>query len=147
MFTSPDIYVDDKQQRAFRRRAIAAFHKNQEYMEAIFVRRGMGEFYVVKFIKMKLKGAKPGFIDSDQAQYDGLKEEAKKQGLEFGTVHTHLWGDSSLSEWDHKESVKEKETLTGVLFIEKDKKTKRIKTKLDFWQPQLPGKLKIIHSK
>jgi hypothetical protein len=142
-----DIYIDAKQQREFKRRAVAAFHKNQEYMEAVFIRRSVGEFSIVKFIKLKLKGAKPGFIDCDDAHFAALKIEATQQGLEFGTVHTHLWGDSALSEWDHKEAVKEKETLTGVCFIEKDAKTKRVKTRLEFWQPQLPGKLKVIHSK
>lgn len=142
-----DVFVDADQQRGFKRRAVAAFHKDKEYMEAIFIRRAVGEFHVERFIKLKLTKQEDGMVDCDNVQYRALKAEAKSLGLEFGSVHTHLWGDSSLSEWDHKESVKEGETLVGVCFITKDEKTGKVKTQLDFWQPQLPAKLKVIRSK
>jgi hypothetical protein len=142
-----DVYIDAKMQRDFKRRAVSSFHKNKEYMEAIFIRRGIGEFHIVKFIKLKLKDVGEGTVDCDQKHYWALKREARDQGLEFGTVHTHLWGDTSLSEWDHKEGVKEGETLLGVCFISKDEKTGRTKTDLNFWQPQLPCKLKVLPSK
>ena len=140
-----NIFVDATQQRTFKRRAVAAFHKNKEYMEAIFVRRGVGEFHVVKFIKLILLKQGPEIVDSDDVEYKALKNEAKNLGLEFGTVHTHLYNDSAPSEWDHKESVGE--ALVGVCSVWTDEKTQKTHSRIDFWQPQLPCKLNVVPSK
>lgn len=142
-----NIFVDEKEQRGFKRRAVAAFHKNQEYMEAFFIRRGVGEFHIVKFIKLKLIKQADDIVDCDSVQYRALRNEARNLGLEFGTIHTHLYGDSSLSEWDHKEAVKEHETIAAVCFIWRDENTNKVKTRIDYWQPQLPCKLNVISSK
>lgn len=141
-----NIFVDSDQQRAFRRRAVSAFHKNQEYMEAIFIRRGVGEFHVVKFIKLKLIKQGPEIVDSDDVQYNALKNEAKNLGLEFGTIHTHLYNDTAPSEWDHKEGLVEGEALVGVCSVWTDEQTGKTHSRIGFWQPQHPCALHVVKS-
>lgn len=142
-----DVYVDAKASRGFRRRAIAAFKQNKEYMEAIFVKRGVGEFHVVSFHKLILTKQGQSIVECDDTQYNALKNEAKLQGLEFGTVHSHVYGDTSPSEWDLRDSAKDGDVLCGVCFVWSDEKTGRTKSRIDFWQPQLPAKLHVVSSK
>jgi hypothetical protein len=142
-----DVYVDATQSRGFRRRAIAAFKRGKEYMEAVFIKRGVGEFHVVSFHKLILTKQGEGIVECEDTHYLALRNEAKAQGLEFGTIHSHVYGDSSPSVWDHEDSVKDGDALCGVCFVWKDDKTKRIRSRIDFWQPQLPAKLHLISSK
>lgn len=144
-----DIYVDDRQQRAFRRRAIRAFHKDQEHVEAVFIRRGVGEFHVERFIPLTILSASKKEVQYDETHYKALRNEARNKGLEFGTIHTHIISDSSPSKHDHTEGVKEGETLVGVCEIEKTKgEHPRAKVvTMDFWQPQQPCKLHLVRAK
>jgi Fe-S oxidoreductase len=142
-----DIYVDDAQQRGFRRRAIRAFHKGQEYIEAVFIRRGLGEFHVERFVPLIITHAGRKIVNWDETQYNALKNEAKNLGLEFGTIHTHIVTDSAPSKYDHVESVAAGELLVGVCEIEKTKSGRAHIVTLDFWQPQLPAKLHVIRRK
>lgn len=142
-----DIYVDDKQQQAFRRRAIRAFHRNQEYVEAVFIRRGLGEFHVERFVPLQIIEATPDGVTYDEEHAAALRNEAKAAGLEFGTIHTHITNDSAPSKVDHLGGVKEGEALVGVCEIERSKTGRAKVMTLDFWQPQLPAKLHIIRAK
>jgi hypothetical protein len=142
-----DIYVDDTQQRRFRRRAIRAFHQNQEYVEAIFVRRGVGEFHVEQFRPLLITFANLKGVNYDDVQYNALRNEAKTLGFELGTIHTHIKCDSSPSTQDHTDGVKEGEVLVGICEIEKTKTGRAKVVTLDFWQPQLPCKLNIVRGK
>lgn len=139
-----DIYVDDRQQRAFRRRAIKAFHLDQEHVEAVFIRRGVGEFHVERFIPLHITKATRKEVQYDEVHYRALQNEARELGLEFATIHTHIVADSAPSKHDHTEGVREGEILVGVCEIERSKAGKAKIITLDFWQPQLPCALKIV---
>jgi hypothetical protein len=142
-----DIFVDAKQQRRFRRRAIRAFHKNQEYVEVIFVRRGVGEFHVEQFRPLHINWATAKGVSYDETEYLALKNEAHNLGLEIGTVHTHILNDSAPSKQDHTDGVKDGEVLVGVCEIEKTKTGRAKVVTLDFWQPQLPCCLRIVKTR
>ena len=144
-----DVYVDAKQQARFRRRALRAFHKNQEYAEAIFIRRGLGEFYVERFVPLHITKADTYIVEYDDVHCAALKNEAHILGLEFGTIHTHvvLESGSAPSKHDHTDGVKEGETLVGVCEIEQKTKGGRVRLTMDFWQPQLPAVLHVVKSR
>jgi len=144
-----DVYVDAAQQARFRRRALRAFHKNQEYAEAIFIRRGLGEFHVERFVPLHITKADAYLVEYDDVHYAALKNEARAQGLEVGTIHTHvvLESGSAPSKHDHLDGVKEGEALVGVCEIEKKKHSRRARITIDFWQPQQPCKLNLIRRK
>lgn len=145
--TPLDIYVDDRQQRGFRRRAIRAFHRHQEYLEAVFVRRGVGEFHVERFVPIHILHADKTCVAYDEVHYNALKNEAHHLGLEFGTIHTHIREDSAPSKQDHTEGVRESEILVGVCEIEKTASGRARVVTLDFWQPQLPCRLNVVKTR
>ena len=142
---SVDVYVDAAQQRAFRRRAIAAFKDNKEYMEVLFIRRAVGEFHIQEFRPVKVLSAGPYRLEPDPDDYQRLLDEAEYMGLEFGSLHTHIIGDASPSEADHQSGADYREALMGICYISEEKG--KAKSRIEFWQPQRPAKLHIISNR
>ena len=106
---SVDVYVDAAQQRAFRRRAIAAFKDNKEYMEVLFIQRGVGNFHIKQFHRVTMTIQDDCHLDVDPVEYQALRNEAHNLGLEFGTVHTHISGDAAPSEVDWQSGADDRE--------------------------------------
>jgi proteasome lid subunit RPN8/RPN11 len=140
-----DVHIRNKDLAAFRSRVLYHYKKKpeHEYMEVIFVRKGLSEFHIESFHKIRMLNTSPYVVEYDQLQFQALKNEARELGLEFGTIHTHTMGDTSPSACDHSSGVAEEESLMGICEVDK-LENGRMKTKLDFWVPQIPLKINQI---
>lgn len=142
-----DVHIRKEDLAAFRRRVL--YHYKQkpghEYMEVIFIRKGVGEYHIESFHKIKITDTSPYHVDYDDEQYQAYKREAKDLGLEYGSIHTHTVSDTSPSVHDHCSAAAEGDALVGIMEIDKPA-TGKLKTKLDFWIPQLPCKINQIRS-
>jgi proteasome lid subunit RPN8/RPN11 len=138
-----DVHISNSLQRGIRRRCVRRYPN--EYGEAMFVRRSVGEFHIEKFIKIRLKGANSRELEWDELEYQAVKNQCTSEGFEFATIHSHPDSDSSPSTHDHKDGT-EGEVLIGIVGIKKDKKTGKFRTYLDFWVPQLPCHINLIRN-
>jgi hypothetical protein len=137
-----EVHIRNKDLAAFRRRVLYHYRQKpkHEYMEFIFIRKGLGEFHIDSFHKIRLINTSPYVVEYDPLAFQALKNEAIAAGLGYGTIHTHTLYDTSPSVVDHCSGVEEGETLMGICEVDKPAKGK-MKTKLDFWIPQLPCKV------
>ena len=141
-----DVHIRKKDLAAFRRRVLYHYRKKpkHEYMEVIFVRKGVGEFHIESFHKIRMTNTSPYIVEYDEVQYQAYKNEAAAAGLSLGSIHTHTVSDTSASYHDHCTGVEEGDTLMGICGVDEVKGTKKLTTKLDFWIPQLPCKINQI---
>jgi proteasome lid subunit RPN8/RPN11 len=133
-----DVHIRNKDLASFRRRVLYHYRKKpgHEYMEVIFVRRGVGEYHVVSFHKIRMTKTSPYVVEYDDLQYQALKNQARSEGLSLGSIHTHTVSDSSPSRHDVTSGVEEGDSLIGICEVSDDKG--KLSTKLDFWIPMLP---------
>lgn len=139
-----DVHISDSVQRGIRRRCARRYPK--EYGEAMFVRRGVGEFHIEKCVKISIDSADRTGLAFNELSYAAARNQARAEGLEFATFHSHPECDGGPSAFDHTEGCKEGEILMGIVEVWKDKKTGKIRTRLEFWQPQLPCKVNVIRN-
>lgn len=122
----------------FLRRAKTHFPK--EYIEALWGAETIDAFRIVEFRKMKIDTTSSGKIDYSDEEVVRQKVLAGEEDMIFlGTVHTHPKkdADSSPSQHDHVEAVKDGERVMGVVYLYK-KPSKRFDIKADWWFPQPP---------
>ena len=136
-----NVHIRKKDLAAFRRRVLYHYRKKpkHEYMEVIFVRKGVGEFHIESFHKIHMSKTSKYEVEYSDLVYLAFKNEAASLGLSMGTIHTHTICDSAASYHDHCSGVEAGDTLMGICAVESD--GKRLSTKLDFWIPQLPCRI------
>jgi len=139
-----DVHIRKKDLAAFRRRVLYHYRKKpkHEYMEAIFIRKGVGEFHIESFHKLRLTKTSPYVVEYNDVEYQALKNEAVAAGLSVGSIHTHTVCDSAASYHDHCSGVECGDTLMGICAVEAE--NGKLTTKLDFWIPQFPCKINQI---
>ena len=137
-----NVHIRKKDLAAFRHRVLYHWRKKpkHEYMEVIFIRKGVGEFHIESFHKIKMTNTSPYIVEYSDLEYTALKNEAASHGLSVGSIHTHTVCDSAASYHDHCSGVEAGDTLMGICAVEKGEKDK-MTTKLDFWIPQLPCRI------
>lgn len=140
-----DVHIRNKDLAAFRRRVLYHYRKKpgHEYMEVLFLRKGLGEFHIESFHKIRITKSSPSVIKFDPLHFQALKNEALSLGLDYGTIHTHTLCDSSPSTFDHEAGIQEGEALMGICEVDVLPSGK-MKTHIDFWMPQLPCRINQI---
>jgi hypothetical protein len=136
-----NVHIRKKDLAAFRRRVLYHWRKKpqHEYIEAIFIRKGLGEFHIESFHKLRMTNTSPDIVEYSDLEYLALKNEAAGLGFGMGSIHTHTICDTAASYHDHCSGVEVGDTLMGIMSIEEDED--KLTTKLDFWVPQLPCKI------
>jgi hypothetical protein len=139
-----DVHIRKQDLAAFRRRVLYHYRKapGHEYMEAIFVRKGVGEYHIVSFHKIWMTKTSPYIVEYSDVQYQALKNEAHSLHLSLGSIHTHTVSDSSPSKHDVTSGVHEGDSLIGICEVSDTKG--KLSTLLDFWIPQLPCRINQI---
>jgi hypothetical protein len=137
-----NVHIRKKDLAAFRRRVLYHWRKKpkHEYLEVIFVRKGVGEFHIESFHKLELTKTSPHTVEYRDLEYTALQNEAASLGFSMGTIHTHTICDSAASYHDHCSAVESGDTLMGICEVEEGDHGK-MTTKLDFWIPQLPCRI------
>jgi proteasome lid subunit RPN8/RPN11 len=132
------VVSSEKAWQGFLRRAKS--HYPKEYVEALWGAETVDSFRVVEFRKMKLDVTTSGTIDYSDEEATRQRVLAKEEHLNFlGTIHTHPRKDSdtSPSQHDHVEAVKDGERIMGVVYIFQ-RSSKRFCIRVDWWFPQTP---------
>lgn len=137
---SPIVRIDAEALKGFRRRAISAAKRKQEHIEAIFVEKIDGIFYVREVRKLKIVKATMWAVYTDEEEAKALAIEAREKGYQYATIHTHLQftAPSAPSTTDILECSHLKEPLIGILDIIKERIDGRYKSTLTFWLPIRP---------
>lgn len=140
-----EVHIRAKDLAAFRRRVLYAYKKRpeHEYMEAIFVKLGVGEYHICSFHKLHLLETSPTIVSCSDEEYASLKAKAEALGLSLGSIHTHTMNDSAPSKHDHVSASDLKDCLLGVCEVTKSE-AGVMHTKLDFWVPILPCVIKQV---
>lgn len=140
-----DVHIRNKDLAAFRRRVLYHYRQKpgHEYMEVMFLRRGIGEFHIESFHKIRIEKSSARLVKYDDLHFQALKNEAASLGLDYGTIHTHTISDSAPSTCDHETGIEEGEILMGICEVDV-LATGKMKTHVDFWIPQLPCKINQI---
>lgn len=130
------VITSDKAWNGFLRRAKRKFPC--EYIEALWGEETVDSYRITYFKPIKIQKATPGSLDYDDTELKRQKWLAEKAGKTFlGTVHTHPRKDfdTSPSQTDHHESIKE-EKIMGVVVIYKKKDSTHFVIEHDWWFPQ-----------
>jgi proteasome lid subunit RPN8/RPN11 len=120
----------------FLRRAKRAFP--QEHVEAIWGEETVESYRITDFRKLKTTNTASS-IDYDETEVRRQKWLAQQQGKIFlGTVHTHpsKQFDTSPSETDHREGLKDDEKVMGIVVLYKKKDSERFIVETNWWIPQ-----------
>jgi proteasome lid subunit RPN8/RPN11 len=132
------VFASEKAWLAFLRRAKSHFPK--EYIEALWGNETVDSFRIVEFRKMRITATTPTTIDYDDAEATRQRVLAGEEDLTFlGTIHTHPGKgyDTSPSQHDHIDAIKDGERVMGVVYIFQ-RPSKRFHIRVDWWFPQSP---------
>ena len=130
------VITSEKAWKGFLRRAKRKFPC--EYIEALWGEEAVDSYRVTHFKRITVNKATPNSIDYDDTELKRQKWLAEKAGKTFlGTIHTHPRKDfdTSPSQTDHHQSLKE-EKIMGVVVMYKKKDSDRFVVEHDWWFPQ-----------
>jgi proteasome lid subunit RPN8/RPN11 len=140
--TDYEVHASKKDLAAFRRRVAYHYrkHPKAEYIEGLLIRQDGKKFTVVSFERLWIEKRTKYEVQSNDLQYQELKNRAYAQGLRAGTIHTHTISDSFPSKFDMVSGIEEKDALVGICEVD-ERKSGRLKMHIDFWVPQLPAEI------
>jgi proteasome lid subunit RPN8/RPN11 len=134
------IVIDKREERKFRRRALA--HYPYEHIEALWGEVRGDTVYVVAFMAMEHRSSLKS-LQYEDAELDEHEDDAKDAHLEFlGTIHSHPdCNDNRFGDRDLATMQESQESVMGILAIEaevKGKKLKKRRCRVAYWPSTRP---------
>jgi len=139
------VVVSQRDLAAFKRRVSYNYKKypKAEYMEGLLIKQEGNKYTIVEFIKLWIEDRDAYRVESNELQFQELRNQAISKGLKIGSIHTHTVCDTALSVGDIDSGLYIGEVIMGVCEVD-ELPSGRLKMNIDFWKPKAPGELTII---